>query len=745
MALMSTCVARLGSRFSMILDPIRRQVHYGSLGLMVQKIGEMVVGLDNGEGTFCALPFTKIGQSFDMVDQRQTMTSVVFDARSTTLGLALHVELVAPFWPQDEKTSIVPAYIFKFRISRLDRLRWTNALPSASRKGVLRFGITSPYGMFAADPSGGLTMIYPVSVGGQAVTGEGGGVQIEFGKSSRTTGVNGVSVDQIHPLVGIWQAKGECLEAAYDLSVGAEQEFSLAVMCHVSDALLESHGRPMKLKYAKYWPTPAELTDYVRANHEKLCRKAARFDALWTESSLPAAAGDLSAVAFQSYLMCSLWATGADGEDWFSVWEGSCWYNSTVDVTYNEAMLYFACWPELLEMIFEEWSHHGNDADKEARRLEIASGRSHAPEKFPGLVLEHDMGSGWTANGQSYHHAMPVEENSNFLLLLYTHGKWWGRETMYAHYNELNKSLVEYLFWTDSTGNGFPDRGTANTIDDATPAVQYGRDNVYLGIKRLAALHAAGRMFEHTGEAALAARCRKEVARAVKTLNAGWLGDHWGVCLDKSAKGLKDCWTGKPLPYKILPGWDAYSLYTTNGLLPLMMVDDVPPGISADRLRQDVTNACRESMTLYGCGHSSLDKKNMWVSMNVWRDCAGGYLGENLLENCQRYWNQQLFANGPGSEKPNCFTETSLTNNLVWYPRGAAAFGLPLALPRLVRHGSRASISPIAPGRWPLLSLANWKSGKIPVAVVERKNGKLVAKVEGDTGTVRVIIKKAQG
>jgi len=43
MALMSTCVARLGSRFSMILDPIRKQVHYGALGMMVQKIGEMVV------------------------------------------------------------------------------------------------------------------------------------------------------------------------------------------------------------------------------------------------------------------------------------------------------------------------------------------------------------------------------------------------------------------------------------------------------------------------------------------------------------------------------------------------------------------------------------------------------------------------------------------------------------------------------------------------------------------------------
>ena len=138
---------------------------------------------------------------------------------------------------------------------------------------------------------------------------------------------------------------------------------------------------------------------------------------------------------------------------------------------------------------------------------------------------------------------MPVEENANFLLLLYAHGKWWGRETLFRKYADTSKSLVEYLLWCDSTGNGFPDRGTANTIDDATPAVQYGRDNVYLGIKRLAALHAAARMFDHIGTKelkALARRCKREVAKAVETLNAGWLGDHFGVCIDKTTKGLRD-------------------------------------------------------------------------------------------------------------------------------------------------------------------------------------------------------------
>ncbi|MFW6061205.1 MAG: hypothetical protein ACOC93_00200, partial [Planctomycetota bacterium] len=231
----------------------------------------------------------------------------------------------------------------------------------------------------------------------------------------------------------------------------------------------------------------------------------------------------------------------------------------------------------------------------------------------------------------------------------------------------------------------------------------------------------------------------------VKTLNAGWLGDHWGVCLDKSAEGLRDTWTREPLPYDILPGWDAYSLYTTNGLLPLLMVDDLPPNLSAARLGQDVVNATRECMTRYGCGHSSMDNENMWVSMNVWRDIAAGYLGENMLENTQRYWKQQLFANGIGAEKPNCFTETSLTNNLVWYPRNAAIFGLLLGMSRLVmKKGEKEiSVQPLAVGNWPLLPLVNWKSGKIPTLVVDTtKTGKLTAKIDNRPRGAKITIRK---
>jgi hypothetical protein len=728
----------------MILDPVRREVHYGALGLMCQMTGEMVVGIEDEQGRFAALPLGRQGRSFFNVDQWQTMTSVFYEASCPECGVRLRMRITAPFWPRDERTSLVPAYIVSVRLERLDKVRWSHAGRGLRRKGRLRFGLKFP-GVKCRASNGSIFIRYPVRIGQRHVSGE-GGARREYRHRARTTPVDGGATDMIVPISGGWKAARGMLEATFDVR-RRPREFTLAIVGYCGDALFERLGRPMKLKYASMWKGAQDVSRFVKRSYRDLLEKSRAFDAIWSDSSLPAAVQDLAALSFQSYLMNTMWTVGEDGDEWYSVWEGSCWYNSTVDVTYNEAMFYFACWPQLLEMVFEQWSHHANDFEAEKRRRAIDSDddeHGNPLVEFPGAILQHDMGAGWTANGQIYRHAMPVEENSDFLLLLYAHGKWWGRESLFRKYSRLNAALAEYLLWTDTTGNGFPDRGTANTIDDATPAVQYGRDNVYLGVKRLAALHAAARMLECAGETKMAQRCRREVRRAVRTLNAGWLGDHWGVCLDKSAAGLVDCWTGKPLPYRVLPGWDAYSLYTTNGLVYLMMIGDLPAGIPEGRLRQDVLNACRASMTRYGCGHSSLDKENMWVSMNVWRDCAAGYLGENLLDNCQRYWNQQLFANGVGSEKANCFTETSLTNNLVWYPRNAAVFGLTMSTAGLIRDGGRgtASVRPIAPGRWPLLPLARWRSKRVPVAVAERRNGKLVTKIEGPAAGVKVAVRR---
>jgi hypothetical protein len=659
------------------------------------------------------------------------------------LGINVVATIRAPFWPRDQRVSLVPAYIIEVVVSRLDMIRWQKPPKGVARRGVLRVGLRIP-GVQATAGKDGLRFDYPVRAVDVFYTGEGGGEQV-YRDDRRKASLEGTASDRMVPLDGVWRVSGGLLESEYDLDdvSGAEARCSVALIGFCADPLFERFGTALPMKYTSFWSDSDDVARYVRANRRKLIGRSMAFDRIVSSSPLTPSSQSLMATSFQSYLMCTLWAAGKpvprrDGSqsgfsDWFSVWEGSCWFNSTVDVTYNEAMLYFACWPELLELLLDEWTSHANDYEVEKRRrARISDDDRHGRplEMFPGAIMEHDMGAGWSANGVSYHHAMPVEENSNFLLLLYAHGKWWGREELYAKYAGVSRQLAEYLIWADSTGNGFPDRGTANTIDDANPAVQYGRDNVYLGVKRMAGLHAAARIHEHLGDRAFAAECHAEVRKAVRSLSRGWKGDHYPVVLDRSARGLRDSWTGAPLPYKTLPGWDAYSLYTSNGLLYLLMIDDMPDGLNADRLRTDLVNAVRHSMTPYGCSHSSFDPSRMWISMNVWRDCVAAYMGVNLSHLSDCYWAQQVFANGAGAEKANCFTETSLANNLVWYPRGAAAFGLLIAGAglRIKSRKTKVRVSPVAPGRWPLLPLADWHRGKLPAVVGEagRKTRKLV-------------------
>lgn len=691
----TTCLGRLGSRFSLQLDPIRKHVLYGAVGLFHQRQSELLVELRDAGGLTAALPLAGERPGFDLLSQRQTMCRVVYEGSSTACDTRVDTEIIAPFLPRDVRMSCAPVYLVHVTVSKLKhRLRWTGPKAEATRRGVLRFELNVP-DVDAEFDGPVLTLGYDTPIQERRETGE-GGADRELDPTARSVGANVAHcLGQVAPLAGDWQLRDGGWELAYDVNDGAVAEGWLALTAWFDEPCFEGHHVAGPLKYVPVFGSAEAVLDYARAERSHIVAAADFVDGLVLDSSLPKSLQDLIAFSWHSYLSCTLWAD-LDGRDWFSVWEGSCWYNSTVDVEYNNGLPYWGFWPELAEFTFDQWTQHLRPAEA-------------------GSWLEHDMGAGWTANGQSYHHPMECEENCNWLLMLYSHGVWWGREELFSRHAETSRQLVEYLLWTDSTGNGFPNHGTANTIDDATPAVQYGRDQVYLGVKRLAALHAAGRMAEATGDHALADRCYAAVDRALTTLQTtGWLGDHYPVCLDRTTTGLVDAWSGQPLPYDELPGWDAYSLYTTNGLLYLFMIDDLPVDFDLDLLRIDLLSAYRASLTEYGCTHSSADPDHLWVSMNLWRDQVAAYLGENLLPTADRYWQMQIAANAGTEAK--CFVDTNFTNNLCFYPRGIASLGALWATAGLRQRAADKliSIAPPAPCRVPILSHVDWTNLRAP-------------------------------
>jgi hypothetical protein len=294
------------------------------------------------------------------------------------------------------------------------------------------------------------------------------------------------------------------------------------------------------------------------------------------------------------------------------------------------------------------------------------------------------------------------------------------------------KRLCRYIFSSDTTGNGVPNLGVANTIDDASPAVQYSREQVYLAFKSFAALEAAAEMAHRLGEGAFARECREFAGRTEKTLQEqAWLGDHYSVCLERSAQGLKDVWTGEPLTGE-LEGWDAYHIYAANGLLYLLATGS-EARTDLDRLRLDISTATAAAMCEYGDFHSSADHSNLWVSQNLHRDFVAAYLGLDQLDLAERYWAFEVLENTSG--RGGAFVDTYGFNHLHYYPRGIASLGLFQAIGgvRLSKLDGRLVVAPVrVPCRTPLLSLADWKARRVPWLDARLEGGKVSVEISED-------------
>jgi xylan 1,4-beta-xylosidase len=175
------------------------------------------------------------------------------------------------------------------------------------------------------------------------------------------------------------------------------------------------------------------------------------------------------------------------------------------------------------------------------------------------------------------------------------------------------------------------------------------------------------------------------------------LDDHYAILLDPSAQGVVNPWTGATLTSTEVPGWDACHIFTPNTLAILDMVG-MELGLNPKRVKTDIQTAAARCLQEYGCAHTdyATDKSMLdgvqagmvgvggnpgWISMNMLRDIAAAYRGIDLLDLIDRYWEWQVATN---TQQPCMFFETFGGNNLCFYPRGVAIWGLFDALSGLV-------------------------------------------------------------
>ncbi len=744
MQTMSWSIARLGSRFSLLLEPHQRQIRYSGVGRFLDSAADLAVGLVLPDGTRRAMPFTKLVDPFYNVEQFERTNSITYRAHSPEYRLRFEFNLHSVFYPQDEKLCLMPAFYLEVRVNPVEQVRWIKPQGDTPREVELFLRLDRP-GARQSGQSG--------------CVGRGPCLALEY-ENTLTPRLTTSNLEAPLPDDGRTALVRECIVSLNDNAMVSEDGKELRVRLPVTpigsgikwrlvwgsytaDPVLwvkqDDRTIPAKLRYTRYWSSLEEvMTDAVATRDQRLVQSRNLEKAL-EQAPLRAAERHLLNQSFQQFLSNTFWCDlpaeepmAAPGS-WFSTWGGSGFAHAMLDVEYNVALVYLCLWPQLLGQQFAQW----------ARAATV-----HEPSR--GRCMPRDLGRGHLVGRASAGPDMPVEHNSNFLLLLQAYTHWTGDLGPVRQHADLVAQLADYLVWTDRDESGFASEGVLNGLHDAGPAQQFGRKQTYLAIKRLAALNAATNLLRQAQRGEHAQRYENLVHRFVSEVDhAAWLGDHYAVCVDASAANLRDVWTDQPLPYEQLPGWDAYSIYTGNGLL-LPLLTGHPLLLTHHRLWTDITNSVRETLGPYGCGHTSLDKEAVWVSQNLWRDHLARYLGQAGPSFAQGYWDLQVMSNTAGQSLG--FVDTYIGNNLCFHPRGIVAMGYLLCGPRL-------TIDQLAPGgprftlkpdrtyaqRWPLLPLADWKAGKIPICVVEVNADGSRVLIENEMDPVTVLTPNVEG
>jgi len=714
MQLMSWTIARFGSRFNLLFEPYRHRVMHSALGRFLDQPLDLKVGLVEPDGTERVLPFTEEGTELLNCEQFERINSITFRGYSEHYRIQYEFNIHSPFYPQDERLCMMPAFYLEMRVNPVHRVRWYEPKGQTPRNVSLFIRLQRPethVDAYAGDETRqpGVTLNYEAALNPRP----------ERMHESATAEADRVNVAE--RLVSL-NPEAQPLETGDGLScqlpiTPAESgiKWRLVWAAHVPEPVMriKQHEQlaPARLHYTRHWPDVDAVIDEALETRDDRLAWSRRFEKALEQVPIDMAGRHLLNQGFQNWLantwLCDIGDDDtAEPERWFSVWEGSALYHSTLDVEYNNALLYLALWPDLLAKLLKQWAGYFQPHK--------ASGGAYAP---------HDIGHALTIDGPHYPRPMELEQSANYLLLMQAYTHWTGDKSLIESHGEPVAALTRYLLWCDRDGTGFPSEGTGNPFDEAAPATQFSQKQTHLAVKRLAALRAAGELLEMAGDDSLAGQAQALTETDLERVEKqAWLGDHYAICIEQTEGPGPDLLLSTPMPSEYTADWDAYSIHTPNaGVLPMLIGQ--PPLLNEDHVRTDIAAGIRENFARYGCGHTSVDTSDILVSQNMWRDHLATYLkAPHVSPQC--YWDLQLVCNT--HRQSMGFVDTYINDCLSHYPRGVVAMGYLLAGPRLqidrlAAGGVYITVDPDrhAPQRWPLLPLADWEVGKIPVCVVD--------------------------
>ncbi|MEM7577537.1 MAG: glycoside hydrolase family 52 protein, partial [Planctomycetota bacterium] len=370
---MSWTVARLGSRFSLLFEPQHRRVMHSAMGRFLDAPLDLSVGLVEPDGVERVLPFTeRVDRDFVEplynCEQFDRINSVTFRGYSAAYRLRFEFNVHSVFYPQNRRLCLTPAMYLEMRVNAVDNVRDIPSAGPTPEQIKLRLRIGRADTKIVASP-GRIELAYAnpleprhgLERNDLAPPEDFADVQVR----ERIVSLNpdAAPLDEEDGRLGL-ELNLPVTEAASGV------KWRLVWGAHVDQPVLrvrrEGRTCPAKFAYTDYYPDlDAVLTEAVQRRDEYLALSR-RFEKIIEKAPLDLAQNHLLNLSFQNYLANTFWCTGLDESEvdpedgplrfpWFSVWEGSSLYQSTIDVEYNAAMFALTLWPDLLKLQLQQW------------------------------------------------------------------------------------------------------------------------------------------------------------------------------------------------------------------------------------------------------------------------------------------------------------------------------------------------------------------------------------------------------
>jgi hypothetical protein len=478
--------SRFGSRFNLDWFFSDQKVTSGVLGTFEDQESHLTLRLKNDQGTtqlFPSLPnskFQTISADLGLTYQRINFESPEF---------LVSLKITSPFSPTQSpeeatnKMNLAPFFYLELVLK--------NKTPTLKQQTI------------------SLTLAQAEKAASSAQS------EIVYFKDKRGDGVRALAAPKNEKLTSFLKNKQGGFNWQTEVGPNSSQKTTLIYAGFLEGTVLtETRSNPpqqLKFAYNRYFKNVEEVIQFASENEESVIALTNQFEKTIDQKNLSPEVRWLMAQTFHSYLG-NTWLV-CDREkcqdfDYF-VWEGRFKYLNTVDVAHDYAVLEGLYFPWVLTSELRNWQLA---AKKDAK----------------GTVIPHDLGHRFNLRmSQSYPpgdwrtSSMPVEENSNFILLAYW---YWQRSQDNQFIKELTPflhQLVISLKARDTNQNGIADDviGITTYDNDGNTALQESPESSYLALKQLAAYEVAAKMFRSSGQVEFAQSAESQadlISRSLK-------------------------------------------------------------------------------------------------------------------------------------------------------------------------------------------------------------------------------------